>query len=69
MAGTRYNDGHCNAQLSHPHAKEVRFLLVVQIVGVNLDDGNDCARRFRSNQYLGLLPFAGTVVSNLLEAS
>ncbi|KAH7704044.1 COQ-2 protein [Aphelenchoides avenae] len=43
--------------------------LAWQIGTVNINDGADCWKKFRSNQWLGALLFAGIVIGNLLKSS
>uniref|UniRef100_A0A0N4ZNL9 4-hydroxybenzoate polyprenyltransferase, mitochondrial n=1 Tax=Parastrongyloides trichosuri TaxID=131310 RepID=A0A0N4ZNL9_PARTI len=38
-----------------------------QIGTVNINDGNDCWRKFKSNHYLGALLFTGIVLGNLVK--
>lgn len=38
-----------------------------QVATTNIYDGEDCWRKFRSNQWLGALIFSGIVASNLIK--
>ncbi|KAB7494830.1 4-hydroxybenzoate polyprenyltransferase, mitochondrial [Armadillidium nasatum] len=41
--------------------------LANQIVTVNIDDGEDCGQKFRSNRHVGLILFTGIIGGNLLK--
>lgn len=41
--------------------------LAQQIVSLNIDNPNDCARKFISNHQVGLLLFVGVVLGTLLK--
>lgn len=43
--------------------------MIWQVGTVNINDGNDCWKKFKSNQYLGALLFVGIIISNLLKTS
>lgn len=43
--------------------------LTQQIVSLNIDNPNDCAKKFISNHQVGLLIFSGIVLGTLLKTS
>ncbi|KAI1730970.1 ubiA prenyltransferase family domain-containing protein [Ditylenchus destructor] len=55
------------SQQTWPFYAMLAAQLAWQVGTVRIEDGSDCWRKFRSNQWLGVFLFTGIVASNLLK--